>query len=82
MKPAITAAVLGTMLALPMAALSQSSDSAYCKALSDKYREFSKASADAEAAAAMSQCATNAAAAIPVLEKHLKAGKVPLPPRS
>ena len=37
------------------------------------------ASADAIAG---NYCDTNAAAAIPVLEKHLKAGKVPLPPRT
>jgi hypothetical protein len=49
--------------------------------LSSSYREFSKGTDNAEAATAMSQCGSNAAGAIPVLEKHLKEGKVALPSR-
>jgi hypothetical protein len=75
--------VVSATLALPMAAFAQNVDLKYCKSLSDKYREYARAdTVDSEAAAAMAQCDTNAAAAIPVIEKHLKADKVTLPPRS
>jgi len=83
MKLAIKAVVIAAAFALPAAAFAQSADQKYCKALSSKYREYQRAgSIDGEVAAAMGQCDSNAAAAIPVLEKHLKAGKVPLPPRT
>jgi hypothetical protein len=74
--------IAGAAMTLPLAAFAQSSDTAYCKALSGKYREYAKANVvDAEAAAAMAQCDKSPAAGIPVLEKRLKDGKVPLPPR-
>ena len=65
-------------------AFAQTSDAAYCSALSKKYREFvGTAQADANAATAMSQCsAGNTAAGIPVLEKALKDAKVELPARN
>jgi hypothetical protein len=65
-----------------MAAMSN--DQAYCKALSVKYREYARAATvDNAAALAMSRCDTGeAAAGIPVLEKLLNDGKVPLPPRA
>jgi len=74
--------IAGAAVALPVAAFAQSSDTAYCKALSEKYRDYAKSgSVDATAATAMAQCDKNPAAGIPVLEKHLKDGKVALPPR-
>ena len=69
-------------LVLPAAAWAQSADLNYCKALSSSYREYSKGTVNAEAAAAMAQCDSNAVAAIPVLEKHLKEGKQALPARN
>ena len=58
-------------------------DQAYCKALSAKYRDYARANIVAPAAAnAMHQCDIGeTAAAIPVLEKLLNDGQVPLPPR-
>jgi hypothetical protein len=58
------------------------SDEKYCQALGSSYREYNNAATNAEAAAAMAQCNTNSAAAIPVLEKHLKEAKVALPSRN
>jgi predicted outer membrane protein len=70
------------VLVLPTAvAWAQTADEKHGQALSSSYREYSKGTIDAEAATAMSQCGSNAAGAIPVLEKHLKAGKVTLPSR-
>jgi hypothetical protein len=70
--------IVGAVAAAP------TNDLAYCKALSAKYREYARASTvDNDAALAMSRCDSGeTAAAIPVLEKLLTAGKVPLPPRT
>ena len=70
-------------VALAGPALAQSPDVIYCKEMTASYRDFVRGSTiDAEAANAIAQCdAGNAAAAIPVLEKRLKAAKVPLPAR-
>jgi len=58
------------------------SDSEYCKALSRVYRRY-RSNIEESAAAAMSQCeTTNAALAIPVLEKRLTDDKIPLPART
>ena len=58
-------------------------DAAYCKALSDKWRAFSKSQSQGYAAEAMNQCVQgNYAAGIPVLEKALTDDKIPLPPRT
>jgi hypothetical protein len=60
-----------------------SNDAAYCKALSDKWRAFSKSQSQGPQAEAMNQCAQgNYAAGIPVLEKALTDDKIPLPPRT
>lgn len=75
-------------LALPVSALAQ--DTAYCSALAQKYQTYigsndsSRRSQqrDANVDTAISQCASNSAAAIPVLEKVLKDAKVDLPPRT
>jgi hypothetical protein len=75
-------------LALPLAASAQSADTKYCSALSDNYNTYVLASggrshntASPDVANAMSKCSSNAAAAIPVLEKALNDAKVSLPPR-
>jgi hypothetical protein len=57
------------------------SDADYCRALSVTYRRYRPASAEAEAARAMSICPTDPASAIPVLEDHLTTMRVPLPSR-
>jgi hypothetical protein len=73
---------------LPFAASAQSNDSKYCTALSDKYNTYVLASggrshntASPDIANAISRCSSDAAAAIPVLEKALGDAKVSLPSR-
>ena len=52
----------------------------YCKALSDKYREYRPGQADSVVATAMAKCdAGDYAAGIPVLEDTLITSKIPLP---
>jgi hypothetical protein len=52
----------------------------YCKALSDKYREYRRAETRPEASAAMYQCEQGRySEAIPVLEDGLIMDKIPLP---
>jgi hypothetical protein len=52
----------------------------YCKALSDKWREFRTSAIDTPTAAAMAKCdAGNYAEGIPVLEQGLIDAKIPLP---
>lgn len=82
MTIARTALLAGVALALPFAASAQSADSKYCHDLSAKYREYARAGqADPEAAGAMGLCDKDSGRAIPILEKHLNAAKVPLPKR-
>src|SRR6478735_3455876 len=57
------------------------SDLDYCRALSATYRRYRPSSIDEAAARAMSVCPTDPAAAIPVLEDHITAMRVPLPSR-
>ena len=53
---------------------------AYCKALSDKVRQYRTSQVDTPEAAAIAQCeAGNYQAGIPVLENSLIANKIPLP---
>jgi hypothetical protein len=74
--------IVGLGLAFPLAS-AHADDASYCAALGASYREYVGAvQADANAAAAMSQCsAGNTAAGIPTLEKVLTDNKVKLPPR-
>ena len=72
--------VTGAILMLPVVAFAQSTDATYCNDMSAAYRKFTN-NYDAEATKAMTACRTNPAAAIPVLEKHLKENKIPLPSR-
>jgi len=72
--------IVGLALALPLAP-AYADDASYCAALAASYREYVGAvQADANAAAAMSQCsAGNTAAGIPALEKVLTDNKLKLP---
>jgi len=59
------------------------SDSEYCKALSATYRRYRPNQIDENLALAMSQCeTTNAASAIPVLERSLTDMRIALPERT
>jgi hypothetical protein len=77
-------------LALPGMASAQSSDSAYCAALSDKYVQYLGMSQgrgvqpqSLDAQVALNKCsAADAGSSIPVLEKALKGAKLELPPRT
>lgn len=76
-------------VALPFAASAQSNDSKYCSALGDKYNTYvlssggkSHNTAPPDVANALSKCSSDAAGAIPVLEKALNDAKVSLPSRS
>jgi hypothetical protein len=78
----------GMLLALPLAASAQSADSRYCSSLSSTYERYGQDSGGrshntppANVAAAMGQCNSNPASAIPVLEKALNDAKIPLPSR-
>jgi hypothetical protein len=57
------------------------SDADYCQALSVTYRRYRPGNVDEAAARAMSLCPTDPASAIPVLEDHITAMRVPLPSR-
>ena len=78
----IKSIITGVVLMLPVAAFAQSTDAKYCSDMSSAYRTYAKNNIDAEAARAMGLCQSNPAAAIPVLEKHLKENKIALPTRS
>jgi hypothetical protein len=80
-----------TALLLPAAALAQTNDADYCRALTQRYQTF-VAGVDrghnpqpppVDAQAAIEQCKSgNTAAGIPVLEQKLRDAKVDLPKRS
>ena len=57
------------------------SDLDYCQALSVTYRRYRPGNVDEAAARAMGICQTDPASAIPVLEDHITAMRVPLPSR-
>ena len=77
-------------VAFPLTAFAQSSDAAYCKALSKKYEAFvinmnghSVQPGSLDGNAAVEPCkAGNTADAIPVLEQKLRDARVDLPKRS
>lgn len=85
----IAGAALALAVALPLAALAQADDVAYCKALSDKYKRYvsnddagrRSRTPNVTADTAMARCPTDAAGSIPVLEKALKDALLDLPPR-
>jgi len=84
-----TIAALLMAVALPAAASAQSADAAYCQTLSATYNKYvnnpnmGRANAPplAGVTRAQSQCDSNPAAAIPVLEKALRDARISLPPR-
>jgi len=66
----------------------RSADSKYCTALSDKYDAYIDTQGDKggrptppDVVGALGKCTSDPAAAIPVLEKALKAARLDLPPR-
>ena len=76
---------------LPLGAAAQTSDAAYCKALTQKYQAYvanisvgrSPTPGPVDGEVAISDCKTgNTAAGIPVLERKLRDAKVDLPPRN
>jgi len=84
-----TIAALLVAAALPATALAQSADTAYCQALSARYDKYvnnpgtgrGNSPPLAGITKAQSQCDSNPAPAIPVLEKALRDARVGLPPR-
>jgi len=74
---------------LPAAVQAQQADGAYCSALAAKYQRYvgdnlvqhGSQQRDATVDVAITQCSTNSAAAIPVIEKGLRDARVDLPPR-
>ena len=75
--------IVGLVLALPLAS-AYADDASYCAALGASYRKYvGFVQADANAAAAMSQCSAGwMAAGIPALEKVPTDNKVKLPARN
>ncbi len=77
-------------MALPLSALAQSDDTAYCNKLSNTYKRYvgaesphrGRAPDTASVDIAMAHCQSDAANSIAVIEKALKDAKVDLPPRS
>jgi hypothetical protein len=73
----------------PLAALAQSGDGTYCKALSEKYETYlnnmtsgrSPQQDSVDGRVALEQCKKGDTSAIPVLEKKLRNAKIDLPPR-
>jgi hypothetical protein len=81
--------LLGALVfALPAAAFAQSGDTSYCMALSSKYQRYVSTNElhyrtptpPNDVSVAISQCHSNWASAIPVLERALQAAKLDLPP--
>jgi hypothetical protein len=71
-------------LAVPLSARAQSDDQAYCAQLSDLYRRYVQNApgrrGDVEASVALEDCSKGkTAAAIPVLEKKLRAANITPP---
>jgi hypothetical protein len=93
MEDGMTARIRFLAMALtacsPLAALAESGDAAYCKALAEKYETYlanmttgrSPQLDSVDGRVAVEQCkAGNAVAAIPVLERKLHNAKIDLPP--
>jgi hypothetical protein len=85
----VTKALLAAVLfSLPVAAVAQSGDAAYCKALVAKYEQYLDQSSkrgqqpqSVDAQAAVAKCKTGDTSGIPAIEKALKDAKFDLPPR-
>jgi hypothetical protein len=75
------------ILLLPVIALAQANDAAYCAALSEKFDSYLDTAGDKGGRATptevvVAQGKSDPASAIPVLEKALKAARLSLPSRS
>lgn len=75
---------------MPFGASAQTSDAAYCAAMSQKYQTYiynmstgrSPGAGTVDGSVAVEQCkAGNTAAGIPVLERKLRDARIDLPPR-
>lgn len=66
-------------ISLPLAAFAQSSDADYCKKLGSVARLYG--SNTGPVPEAVSKCDSDAKGSITILEKHLQADKIKLPPR-
>ena len=87
MKVLMTTLSLAT-LALSNTAFAQAADGKYCAALSDMYETYIDSAGDkggsatpTEVVIAIDRCKSDPGSSIPVLEKHLKAARLSLPPR-
>ena len=80
MKSSLIYLVVGSAIALPVAASAQSAaDVAYCKKLAMLWYTYVDTDPPASVATALNTCHSASAAAIPVLEKTLKDGGFTLP---
>ncbi|HTR83803.1 MAG TPA: hypothetical protein VMI56_04960 [Reyranella sp.] len=84
----LPASLLLSFTLLAPAAMAQSPDSKYCSALAEKYDAYIDTQGDKGGAAtpiaivtAVGKCTSDPVAAIPVLEKALKAARLDPPPR-
>ena len=84
----MTALLLSALVLLPALASAQANDAAYCAALAEKYDAYLDTAGDkggrntpTDVALAVGKCKSDPKSSIPVLEKALKAARLPLPPR-
>jgi len=89
MNTSLKAMAAIVLLSLPVAAVAQSSDAQYCKALVDKYEQYLDMSSKRgqqpqgiEARAGVEKCKAGDPSGIPDIEKALKAAQYDLPPRT
>jgi len=89
MNTSLKAMAAIVLLSLPVAAVAQSSDAQYCKALVDKYEQYLDMSSKRgqqpqgiEARAGVEKCKAGDPSGIPDIEKALKAAQYALPPRT
>lgn len=74
-----TCVTVGLMLALPVAVFAQSTDADYCKKLGTVARIYGANTGPVPEATA--KCDSDPKSSIAILEKHLLAEKINLPPR-
>jgi hypothetical protein len=89
MNTSLKAMAAIALFSLPVAAVAQSSDAQYCKALVDKYEQYLDMSSKRgqqpqgiEARAGVEKCKAGDPSGIPDIEKALKAAQYDLPPRT
>jgi hypothetical protein len=89
MTAKILTILASSALIIPGVAFAQSNDVKYCEALAEKYDTYIDTSGNmggrptpVDVQKAEDSCKTDPAAAIPVLEKTLKAARFSLPPRN